>query len=166
MKPIFYIRSWINVKFDKENNAILPWSLDKAGFRYYSNKIASGTDESLNDQQRAANYQGPIGWIRKHCNWQLCQILEPIGDPETKFLIGYYYPGFVKTPSNIYVPPECKIARTRRSVADGEFAMRVGVRECFYFVVGDKKILLKKHGYLGTKSKEATEGRHKDLKLH
>lgn len=166
MKTALYFRPWINVKFDKENNVILPWSLDKLGFRHYSNKVASGTDESLNDQQRVANYKGLIGWIRKHCNWRLCQILEPIGDPETRFLIGYYYPNYKKTPGHINMPSECKVTRMRRRVADGKFAMRTPNKECFYFVIGDKKISLRKISYLGTRSREATVGRYKDLKLY
>lgn len=153
METEFYFKKWTDIP--QLGVSITEFSIfGQRTFSHYSNQVPSGTDESLDDQQRAYNYDGFWGWIRKHFNWNLCVILEPIGDRDTMFKIGYRDSA------------SCKITPIERFVREGLFAMRVGPKECDYFVIGDKKISLREVARISRKSREAREGEYKEVKIY
>src|SRR5574340_619939 len=88
MKTEFYFKKWASIP---------EWGISLTDFgifgqrifSYYSDKVPSGTDESLADWQRTYNYDGFWGWIRKYRNWNFCMVLEPVGSRDTMFKIGY-----------------------------------------------------------------------------
>ena len=153
MKPVLYFKKWTGIP--EWGISLTEFSIfGQRTFSHHSNKVPSGTDESLDDWQRAYNYDGFWGWIRKYRNWHFCMVLEPIGDRDTMFKIGYCDSA------------GCKIAPVERFVGEGLFAMRVGPKECDYFVIGDKKISLRKVVRLSIKSREAREGEYKEVKIY
>lgn len=105
-------------------------------FKYWSNSVLGEGDETL--ALSKSNMLGFCNWVRKNWKWKKFIILVPKGAPETEFRMGFFSESFRL----------CKISSTVRKISDGPFAMRMGPEDCFFFVIGDGKIILEIAGYV------------------
>ncbi len=97
---------------------------DANEFRFWSQKVV-GLGDSLPFLQR----------------WNKVIILMPIGDQEAVFFIGF--DPFNPNSRN-------KVSSIKRKVKDGPFAMKLGKRDCGFFVTSnDSRVNLKSTGYAG-----------------
>ncbi len=88
---------------------------DKDTFKFWSSKIKGKGDETL---EKGVSLK----------KWTKVIILNPKGEPDTTFLIGYV-PYF----------GDITVARVTRRIYRGPFGMRMGPEDCEFFIVSNHK---------------------------
>lgn len=105
-------------------------------FKHQSNFVLGEGDITLKYSTSAM--LGVLDWLKKNWKWKKFIILLPQGDPGTRFQAGFYSKWF----------GICKVSSIVRKVSDGPFAMRMGPKDCYFFIIGTEIVGLLSGGYV------------------
>lgn len=125
------LQGWTPIEYGQSIGSFGSGSNLKPGCQFWSNPVLGQGDSEARDFKI-----GFLNWLGKAMFWKKWLILKPEGSADTWLVVAFWDED-----------GNCMYSSCARRVWDGPFMVRMGPKDCKFFVVGSRPVTLEQSPY-------------------